>query len=102
MVAGGGEDGCKEDGLQDDACVSGVWFGELENMGESADEDFSVGCDMCEVLMRLWSEEMWYVVGFQGLELRGAMWEGHRLWFDDLSTPVLPKPSFPSVTFSQH
>lgn len=24
MVAGGGEDCCKEDGLQDDACVSGV------------------------------------------------------------------------------
>lgn len=53
MVAGGGGDGSKgeEDGIKDDAQVSRVLLGELENPGESADtDDFSVGCDMFEVL----------------------------------------------------
>ena len=56
---------CEEDGIKDDARVSGVWFGGLENMGESAGDDLSVGCDIYEVLVRLRSGEMWHSGGFQ-------------------------------------
>lgn len=40
----------EEDTIKDDAQVSGVLFGELGNTGESAGDDFSVGCGMFEVL----------------------------------------------------
>lgn len=91
----------KEDTIKVDAQISGVLyiFGELGNIAESADGAFSVGCGTFEALWD-WGGEVWYVVGFWGLELRATMWAGRRLWADDVATTVL-KPSFPSIDFSQ-
>lgn len=49
---------CEEDGIKDDAQVSGVCFGGLENTGGSSGEDLSVGCDIEEVPVRLGSGEV--------------------------------------------
>ena len=49
---------CEEDGIKDDAQVSDVCFGGLENTGGSSGEDLSVGCDIEEVPVRLGSGEV--------------------------------------------
>lgn len=47
--------GNEEDGIKDEAQVSDVLFSDLENVEESADDDFHVGCGMFGGLVRLCS-----------------------------------------------